>query len=154
MEERRTSYFGERKQSLMITLNWCRLDWRQPCPNRFRSKQSQKKRASVLRQSIKLSFYKTTTIPWQRKPYLYCHRFWKKHSNSIWQMHCMTIRSNQWLLKEATNITNFHWCKFVGWSTCFRGTIHSRRHCSPTLSADFLENTIGQDELIISRNHD
>jgi hypothetical protein len=47
-----------------------------------------------------------------------------------WQMHCMTIRFNQWLLKEADKHTNFHWCKF-GMKHAFLKELYTqRRHCS------------------------
>jgi hypothetical protein len=126
----------------------------QPCPNRFRSKQSPTKKESCTWQSIKkLSFYKTTTNT--DKENLTFTVDFEKHSNSIdrctvWPSDPI---SDYW--RRPTNITNFHWCKFVGWSTRFRGTIHLKEGtAAPILIFFEQKNTIGQDELIISRNHD
>jgi diaminohydroxyphosphoribosylaminopyrimidine deaminase/5-amino-6-(5-phosphoribosylamino)uracil reductase len=72
----------ERKQSLMITLKLdVRLDW-QPCPNRFRSKQSPTKKSHVLDNQIKLSFFTKRQIP-TKKTLPLLSSILKKHSNSI-----------------------------------------------------------------------
>jgi riboflavin biosynthesis pyrimidine reductase len=58
-----------------------RLDWRQPCPNRFRSKQSPTKRAMYLTIKSKHRFYKTTTDT-DKENLTFTVIDFEKHSNS------------------------------------------------------------------------
>jgi diaminohydroxyphosphoribosylaminopyrimidine deaminase/5-amino-6-(5-phosphoribosylamino)uracil reductase len=84
-------------------------------------------------------FTKRQLIP-TKKPYLYCHRFWKKHSNSIdrctvWPSDPI---SDYW--RRPTNITNFHWCKFVDEARVFRGTIHLKEGTAAPILSGFSLN--------------